>query len=492
MIAAAGWGADKDPLLSFVAEAERDPLFFGREILGRARWPRQEEIRLSVKDHRRTIVISANGCGKTFELGSIAVEWLVMHPMGRVICVGPTGDQVRDGVWSEIKRAFHAATARGHPPGGVIGEKVWRIEDGWEARIVSVDNVSAAQGKHAQGAVLVIVDEGQGVEAVGIFDALDSCMQGEEDRLIVCGNPLAPQGFFYEASQDPDHYNVIWIDGFEHPNIDSPPDTIPTKEWADAGQVVIPGSITRRWMLEKWEMWGPNDPRWRARCRGRFPRAGAFQLIPPEVLDLCADLIPDVDEHPRAGLDCARNTGAGDRNVITIFDRHRRVIWAEGWHSDDLMAVAGHFIARLREFGWTEEDAMHAGVDVGGLGSGVVDKLREQEWMVTPVDFGSAATKEWAGVIGEEANHIYLKPELYDVLGSLFRLKLISVPREWRNTWADLKEVRFKHDGSGRMKIEDKESVRVRIGRSPDFADSVVIALAASGYVPEVLHVRAA
>jgi hypothetical protein len=200
------------------------------------------------------------------------------------------------------------------------------------------------------------------------------------------------------------------------------------------------------------------------------------------LLEACADITTDVDEKPRAGLDCARNPGTGDKNVLTIFDRNRRVKHVEDWHSPNLMEVAGHAIVTLREHGWTEDDAENCGVDVCGLGAGVVDRMREAGWKVRPVDFGAEAERHWNHTIGRDANHIRLKPELHDVARALFRSRLISVPRRFRKTWADLMSVQFGFDGSGRMKIEDKDAARERIGRSPDFADSLVISLAATGY----------
>jgi hypothetical protein len=44
------------------------------------------------------------------------------------------------------------------------------------------------------------------------------------------------------------------------------------------------------------------------------------------------------------------------------------------------------------------------------------------------------------------------------------------------NTIAQMLEVRYQHDLKGRVKVEPKDDVRTRLGRSPDNADALLLA----------------
>lgn len=449
-----------------------DPLLFGRVVLGGTRWSRQNEIRLSVEHNRRTVAYSANGVGKTWEMAATACEFLVMNPGARVFFIGPSFDQVRDGVWSELRKCWNTANRRGFRLSqDEPGDRRWRIDEGWDASIVAVSNISAAHGRRGD-VVLVVIDEGQGVESLELMDALDSLVQDPRSRMLAGGNPLEPQGFLHDIAEGnaSKHWHRIRIDGFEHPNIRT-------------GKIVIPGSITRLWCHEKSDLWGKEDPRYMARVRGRFPPAGAWQLIPLALLEQCEAITPDVTELKRAGLDVARNPGSGDKNVICVLDEHRTVTELKGWHSDDTMAVAEVAVDTMERH---KIEPRRFGVDVTGIGAGVVDRCRQRGYHVIAVDFGSSARGHWREVIGKDANHDMLKPELHDALRALLRRKLLSVPRRWRHLWDDLRELQFtfRH---GRMVIEDKESFRKRVGRSPDFSDALVVALATTGAKPRVI-----
>lgn len=451
-------------LETFIAE----PLRFGESVLGRKRWARQEEIRRAVWEHRRVHIRSANSVGKTFELGSLIVEWLCSRRRRRVICGGPSHDTIKRGLWSEVRRAYFGALARGHDLGGVMGKKDWILGDAWDAAIVSVDNISNAQG--ARGTeTLIVIDEAQGVQDPELWTAFESLMTDPGSRMVQSGNPLWPQGTFHEAFRSPE-WHTIRINGMEHPNVIS-------------GEQLIPGSISRIWIEEKREAWGEDDPKFVARVLGEFPEEGDCQLVSAKMLEDCATITPAVTVKKAAGLDVARF--GGDQNVAVILDEHRKVIHVEHWRGMDLMETAGRYVSICRKFeiapGW-------ACVDVCGIGAGVVDRCKEAKLQVLAVDFGAGASGRWRQLLGREALHLNRKAELHDLARYYFKHRLISVPNVPANRpiWADLTALTYTFDGSGNMKVESKEKIRDTIGRSPDYSDALVIALAATGYVPLV------
>ena len=141
------------------AECLSDPLFFGREILGHQRWSWLEEIRRAIPAHRFTTLVSANGMGKTCEVGAFICEWLVTNPYGRVICCGPTEGQVKGGLWQEMKRAHERARDRGHELGGEPGETEWKIATRWDAAIVPLS--SAKKERYSITRAIEILAQGK-------------------------------------------------------------------------------------------------------------------------------------------------------------------------------------------------------------------------------------------------------------------------------------------------------------------------------------------
>ncbi len=444
---------------------DADPLLFGRATLGRKRWKRQREIRTALESHRRIAVRAANGVGKTFELGSIVCEWMVTQPGARVICAGPSHHAIKRGLWSEVRRAYYECQRKGIDLGGIMGRDSWTIDDGWDASIVSVDNPSAAHGAHGPR-VLIVIDEAQGVEDPVLFEAFDSLMTSPGARMILSGNPLWPQGYFFDATQSED-WHTIQIDGFEHPNI-------------RANAEIVGGSITRVWIDEKKKEWGEDDPRYTARVRGEFPEAGDRQLIPIKLLEACAKIVPPVTEARRAGLDVARE--GNDRNACVILDEHRVLIHCETWRSPDLSYTQGKFLDICRRFHVPPE---RASVDVCGIGAGVVDGCRAAGYRVKPVNFGATVgLGGWHSLLGREALHHNLKGELHDAMRQMFRRGLISIPKtlETKPLWVDLTSLQFTFDPSGKFMVRDKDWMRAHTGRSPDCSDALAIALMPDGF----------
>ena len=336
---------------------EADPDFFGRRILGRRRWDAQLELRCSVFEHRRTLVYSANGVGKTFDLGSDVCEWLVSKRGRRVICTGPTFEQVRRGLWAEVRKAYFGARARGADLGGVMGKHDWVLGDGWDASVLSVDNISAIQGLRGSE-VLIAVDEAQGVDNYELWEALMSLLTAEGSRIVLSGNPLYPRGKFFEMTSDPD-VNLIQIDGMDHPNVVE-------------GREIFPGAITRTWIDERRKEWGEDSPQFQARVRGRFPTEGTWQVVGLGHLQKTENGTEGVKVPKVIGLDVARF--GGDQNVLGVFDETRTLVHLEHWTGLDLMQTAGRCRQAMEAHAI---EPTNVKVDACGMGAGVVDRLAE-------------------------------------------------------------------------------------------------------------------
>ena len=421
--------------------------------------------------------ISGNGTGKTHNAARIIVETVACNPGTRTIVTGPSFDNVRAGLWQEVRLAFEDACKRVSLPGH-MGVSEWTIEPGWDCAIVNPESPSGYQGRRGAGPVFAWIDEAQGFDKIDNWRAIDSVCQAPESRIVALLNPLWPQGQVYANAQPGSGWRNVWISAWRHPNIGKRPQEF-TPEWI-AGDPRIYQGISRQWIADKFEEWCPggdeSDHNWIGRVLGVFPEAGMRQLIPRKLIEACAHLVPPLLEERRAGLDCARNPGGGDKNAIVILDEHRRAVFAESFFSDNLIVTADRFLKHCQERGVLGH---RANVDVTGLGAGVVDYLRTVKgFQCNAVSFGSTPNCGWKRDLGKEALHANQKAELFDALRHCFRRGLISIPDApmFRPLWADLPELQFDAP-EGRMKIEDKDKTRKRIGRSPDYADALAVAM---------------
>ncbi|MCA9297410.1 MAG: hypothetical protein KDA28_00005, partial [Phycisphaerales bacterium] len=307
---------------TLTAAIKRDPEFFSEKILGRTRWEGQRAIAASVREHRETHVRSGHALGKTNEFAATAIEWFLTTPDGRVIITGPTFEQVKQGLWKEIRQLFFRARDRGFMLGEGMRKEEWELAPRHDIRIAAVDNISAIQGGRGSK-VLVIVDEAQGV-ADDLWDALDSLRTAEDSRLLTGGNPLFARGRWHAMHEDTTA-NLIRLDAEEHPNILT-------------GREVIPGAITRTWLEEMRVKHGPDylsSPVYQGRVLGEFPEDGVFQVITLGMLEDAASGTEGVKGEARvAGLDVARH--GTDRNVFIVLDETRTVVHVDSWTGLDL------------------------------------------------------------------------------------------------------------------------------------------------------------
>lgn len=437
----------------------RDPTAFTKGVLGVRPWSAQRRILESVRDHRRTLVVSAHGIGKTCIGSCVLLEWMATRSDAGAVVSASTYDQAHDLLWAEARKLYDGAAARGLPLGGDYQERQWVMPDGSQAVIQNPKNAVSAHGRHPAN-MLVLLDEAEGVPASHI-DAYDSLMSGGYARMLAFLNPLLSSGWCFEASKRPDLWNVIYVSAREHPNVVT-------------GRNVVPKAVTKAWCDEKLEQWGESDPRYQARVLGRFPDASTDQLISVAWLEAAADATTGVDVEPAMGCDVARSL-EGDFNVAHVLDKHRRTVHVEKFRSKDLVVTAGRFRAVAEKFG---VPAHRIGVDVcGGYGGSVLDTWRNAGFRATPIDFGSDPKGDWRELVGKDIKFKNRRAELHWVGREALRKQVASIPRTFGGTWSDIATPIFWFDPAGRICIEPKDDIKERIGRSPDEGDAFFLAL---------------
>lgn len=239
-----------------------DPVFFCRHVLGIRPWRRQREVLRALRDHERVAVRSGHGTGKSFIAAAATLWFLYAYYPAKVITTAPTWNQVRQILWSEIRR-LHAASRV--PLGGRVLEERIRLGDDAFAVGISTDEAERFQGFHAES-VLVILDEAPGVREE-IWEAAQTLLTGRTGRLLAIGNPTRPVGSFYEAFGAGSAWAQVRISCLDCPNV-------------RFGREIYPRLVTRQWVEGRRRDWGEGTGLWRSRVLGEFPEDAQSLLIP--------------------------------------------------------------------------------------------------------------------------------------------------------------------------------------------------------------------
>ncbi|MCH7606590.1 MAG: hypothetical protein IH962_05485 [Chloroflexi bacterium] len=425
------------------------PLQFADEILKVKLWSKQEEVLTALVENRRVAVKSGNGLGKGF-CAAVAVLWfLYYHEQAIVLSTAPTFRQVRHILWRQIRRLHRRARDE---LGGKMLDTRWELEEDRYAIGLSADTADQFQGFHSPN-MLIVVDEAEGVSDE-IYEAIESVMTSAAPRLLLIGNPTTVTGAFRRAfHQERQLYCTVTISAFDSPNV---------KE----GQIVIPGLTTSEWVEERKEIWGEENPIYRARVLGEFPDQAEDTLI--RLSDIEAAVLRELpsrngdaalEVETVLAVDVARF--GSDRSVI-LRRRGQVVEEIQTYRKMDTMQLAGWVVAAIREY---EPSRMY--IDEIGVGAGVVDRLREEGYSVRGINVARRARQDELF-----ANQ---RAEGYWRLRELFASAQISIPAD-NQLMGELAALRYSYDSQGRILLESKDSSRGRGLPSPDKADALMLA----------------
>ena len=426
-----------------------DPIEFRREVLGFESATRrsdgsayQDEILNAASEQPRLAIVAGHGCGKTRTLAALSLWWVATRPLSRVVIVAPQFErQVKGVIFSEIGKLVR----RSRVPLGVDVQAgrvtVAGFGPEWCITGLPATEPSRIEGQHAEGGLLLVLDETKGVDQ-DVFDALQGALTGGEDsRLVIASTPGGPAGPFYRACADASGRWHVFRLSSEDSSLVSP-----------------------QWCQDRAAEWGKDSALYQTRVHGVFADAGDGQLFSLTLLEAAVANRANASGVVSLGVDVARSV-AGDENCVAIV-RGGRVERFSLWRSPDLMVT----VARV------SHEALSAKprrifVDAGGVGGGVVDRLRQLRYDVEGVHFGGRAN--------DPARFANRRAEMYWLLRERLERGELSIPDDDALVM-DLAAIRYSFDQSGRVTIEAKDDARRRLGRSPDRADALVLAVAAS------------
>lgn len=437
-----------------------DPVAWAKDRAGVHLWSVQAEIARSVAHNKRTAVQSAHGVGKSFLAATLAAWWVDTHPANQtmVVTTAPSLDQVHAILWEEIRGLHDRASL----PGIVQRTDRWLVGD----RLVGMGrkppdyNESAFQGIHRRY-VLVILDEACGIPS-WLWTAVETITTGNQCRILAIGNPDDPNSHFRRLCGTAPGWQPYQISVFDSPNFTGEPVPDELRELLTSTQ----------WAEDRKAEWGEDNPLYVAKVLGQFPSDHPWSVV--RMTDVYPCRIMDV---PRAahelvpvqlGVDVG---GGGDETVI----RERRGMkagreWSE--RSDRPESIARLVLHAIQQTGATQ-----VAVDSIGIGAGLVGELRNLRVL------GAHNARIYGVNVSERARdpglYFNLRSQLWWECG-----RIASEQRAWDlsamdnsdKTIAQLLEPHYQHDLKGRIKVEAKDEIIKRLGRSPDNADALLLA----------------
>jgi phage terminase large subunit len=434
--------------------AYRDhPVEFIDEILGEQPWSVQARIAESVRDNRYTAVPSCFGSGKDWIASRLGAWWVATG--GILVATSNSFTQLKDIYWRELRQAHRKGELPGQPSWGT--DLRWDAsEDAWAIGRKPDDNdPEGLQGIHG-ARVLVVIDEANGVSPQ-LWEAVRGLVVNADSRVLAIGNPLEPVGPFYEACRSP-NWHVIRISVFDTPNFTDEP--VPAKA---ALELVGP-----QWLEDARADGLEGTPWWKAKVEGEFPDTASHAVISLNLVENARQLAHLPDAHECAGLDIAR-FGSDDTCLVEWSGNGPESMHVV--HGHDTMEVAGLGARFLKDRRGT------IAIDDGGVGGGVVDRLREQRLTghILAVNAGESPDND------PEDRLLNMRAQLWWSARLAFQAGEVSLARldekDYRRLLAELTAPTYKFTSNGKVQIESKDDLKKRGVPSPDVADAFNLAL---------------
>jgi len=255
-------------VLDFCKRGQRDYSWFMTHALDvepKHLWYKMREVNDSVRDNERTAVGAGHGVSKTYGAGRIALTFLYCYYPSTVVTIAPSGHQVKNLLWREIRTAHANARV---PLGGKLTTIMLDMQQEtgviWYATGISTtpdtitQEATRVQGIHNEH-VLIILDEAAGIMPE-IWRAIEH-IGAPFKRVLAIGNPTSKFGDFSSAIKDPT-WNRVNISVKDTPNF---------KE----DQQIIPGVYGREYEQRIRLKYGVDSDDYRVRVEGGISEKGA-------------------------------------------------------------------------------------------------------------------------------------------------------------------------------------------------------------------------
>ncbi len=404
-------------------------------------------------DTFRMAVSSGRGIGKS-ALVSWLVIWMLATRIGSTTIVSANSEaQLRSVTWAEITKWlsmalnshwFEVSATRVMPAKWLtelverdlkLGTRYWGVE----GRLWSAENPDAYAGVHNFAGVMLVFDEASGIDDAIWSVAAGFFTENTPNRFwLAFSNPRRNSGYFYECfNSKRDFWNNQIVDAREVEGTDK-----------QVYQQII-------------DEYGPDSTQAHVEVYGQFPNASDDQFIGARTVDeaMARPRYKDTSAPIVIGVDPAR---FGSDSTVIAVRQGRDIVAIRKYQGDDTMTVVGYVIDAIEEY----KPALVV-IDEGGVGGGVVDRLKEQRYKIRGINFGI-----------KSKNPLMWGNKRAEMWGAMREwLKTASIPKD-RYLKSDLIGPLMKPDSKGTIFLESKKDMKSRGLASPDAADAIAVTFA--------------
>lgn len=441
------------------------PVEFVEDIIGATPDEEQAKILRSVAQNQMTSVRSGHGVGKSTVEAWTVIWFMVTRPFPKIPCTAPTQHQLFDILWAEVSKWLRHNKA-------LADEIVWTKEkvymkgypEEWFAVARTASKPDALQGFHADD-VLYIIDEASGVDD-SIFEPVLGALSTPGAKLLMCGNPTQLSGFFYEShNKNRSSYAAFHIDGRKSSRVSQ-----------DFVQTII-------------RMYGEDSDVFRVRVAGDFPLQEDDIFIPLPLVEnsIMTEYSPrKKPDSIHIGCDVAR---FGDDRTVIGYKIDEKAEFYKKRQGQDTMKTAddivmlGEMLVQRYRLSPDVDDPIPVKVDDGGVGGGVVDRLRQMKrnapeklwWLeIYPVIFGQRIKhKHYHDSTTYMMSVVKKLLQPYDEDGRRKPVELILPDDD--DLVAQLSGRKYGLTETSKIKVESKDAMKKRGRPSPDEADCVLL-----------------
>lgn len=404
----------------------------------------------------RAAVSSGHGIGKS-ALTSWLVLWIMTtRPNARGVVTANTSPQLESKTWAELgkwlRRSvftewFDITAGKGSMRMTAKGfAESWRCD----AQTCREENSESFAGLHAADSTpFYIFDEASAIPAK-IWEVAEGGMTDGEPMWFAFGNPTRTGTRFHACFHGQRH------------------------RWMTRRVDSRSCQITNKTQIEQWAHdYGTESDFFKVRVLGDFPSQSSLQFIGRDLALAAAtrDLPSARGEAIIVGCDIAR---FGDDSTVLYIRQGRdgRTYPPIKLKGADTMQVASRIAEQVNLFRSAGHHVLVA-IDGGGVGGGVIDRLRSIGYDVDEVQFGARAL--------DQRKYAQRRSELWGLMREW--LKVGAIPND-QELIDDLTGPEYGFTSTEQVQLERKADMKARGLASPDIADALAITFAVTPPLP--------
>ena len=436
----------------------------------------QDDVLSRLVKHRRECVRSLHGAGKT-AAAAWAILWFALTRDGRdwkIVTTASVGRQLYKYLWPEVHKWIRMLRwdVIGRGPFDQNDEQLTfslKLSTG-EAFAVACKESAYIEGAHADH-LMYVFDEAKLIPD-NTWDAAEGAFSGAGDDMptealaFAISTPGPPSGRFYEIqTRRP---------GFADWDV----------RHIKKEDAIAAGRVSREWVEARKAQWGEKSSIYRNRVEGEFAAGEEEGVIPLAWVERANDTWEDWREEgfpgtpTGIGVDVGGRIGGAETITALCLDHHKIKELRKARRVDPntaTMQTTGE-IKGLLDAAIRSGLDVKAFVDVIGIGTGIVHRLKEQEMPV--VAFNSSEktdhrdSSDEFGFKNKRSAGWWIVREMLDPAIELD----IALPPDDQLV-GDLTAPSYRVLSGAVIQVEAKEVVKKRLKRSTDCGDAVVYIL---------------